>query len=48
MNQSPRQPRKETAMERQKDLPRKTQYHIAAWFLAAVSASSSCFWWSPR
>ena len=25
-------------MERQKDLPRKTQYHIAAWFLAAVSA----------
>ena len=25
-------------MERQKDLPLKTQYRIAAWFLAAVSA----------
>ena len=25
-------------MERQKDLPLKTQYHIAAWILAAVSA----------
>ena len=25
-------------MERQKDLPRKTQHYIAAWFLAAVSA----------
>jgi len=37
MNQSPRQPRKETAMDRQKTLPRKTQYRIAAWFLAAVS-----------
>ena len=37
MNQSPRHPRKETAMDRQKDLPRKTQYRIAAWILAAVS-----------